>query len=81
MTVTNILIILNLGCEMLYVIDQRLKAQSIPLDKSAQGKNGDRIAQRGAHLPFAILIGRCEKASPVLWLATYCISPNAIGTS
>uniref|UniRef100_A0A182ME13 Uncharacterized protein n=1 Tax=Anopheles culicifacies TaxID=139723 RepID=A0A182ME13_9DIPT len=36
MTVTNILIILNLGCEMLYVIDQRLKAQSIPLDKSAQ---------------------------------------------
>ncbi|XP_058128395.1 protein OSCP1 [Anopheles ziemanni] len=36
MSVTNILIILNLGCEMLYVIDQRLKAQSIPLDKSAQ---------------------------------------------
>ncbi|XP_053679047.1 uncharacterized protein LOC128729599 [Anopheles nili] len=36
MAVTNILIILNLGCEMLYVIDQRLKAQSIPLDKSAQ---------------------------------------------
>lgn len=26
-----------LGCEMLYVIDQRLKAQSISLEKSAQG--------------------------------------------
>ncbi|XP_055533021.1 protein OSCP1 [Wyeomyia smithii] len=36
MTVTNLFIILNLGCEMLYVIDQRLKAQTIPLDKSAQ---------------------------------------------
>ncbi|XP_050091696.1 protein OSCP1 [Anopheles aquasalis] len=36
MTITNLLIILNLGCEMLYVIDQRLKAQAIPLDKSAQ---------------------------------------------
>lgn len=37
MTITNLFIILNLGCEMLYVIDQRLKAQAIPLDKSAQG--------------------------------------------
>nr|XP_029712907.1 protein OSCP1-like [Aedes albopictus] len=36
MTITNLFIILNLGCEMLYVIDQRLKAQAIPLDKSAQ---------------------------------------------
>ncbi|XP_053685944.1 protein OSCP1 [Sabethes cyaneus] len=36
MTVTNLFIILNLGSEMLYVIDQRLKAQAIPLDKSAQ---------------------------------------------
>ncbi|XP_065091931.1 protein OSCP1 [Ochlerotatus camptorhynchus] len=36
MTITNLFIILNLGSEMLYVIDQRLKAQAIPLDKSAQ---------------------------------------------
>ncbi|XP_058831761.1 protein OSCP1 isoform X1 [Topomyia yanbarensis] len=36
MTITNLFIVLNLGCEMLYVIDQRLKAQTIPLDKSAQ---------------------------------------------
>ncbi|XP_055627948.1 uncharacterized protein LOC129769601 [Toxorhynchites rutilus septentrionalis] len=36
MAITNLFIILNLGCEMLYVIDQRLKAQTIPLDKSAQ---------------------------------------------
>ncbi|XP_050348170.1 protein OSCP1 [Nymphalis io] len=27
-------IVINLGCEMIYVIDQRLKAQKIPLDKS-----------------------------------------------
>lgn len=38
MTITNLFILLNLGSEMLYVIDQRLKAQAIPLDKSAQGK-------------------------------------------
>ncbi|XP_001848323.2 protein OSCP1 [Culex quinquefasciatus] len=36
MTITNLFILLNLGSEMLYVIDQRLKAQAIPLDKSAQ---------------------------------------------
>lgn len=28
----------KLGCEMLYVIEQRLKAQNIALEKSAQGK-------------------------------------------
>lgn len=40
---TNIFLIINLGCEMLYVIDQRLKAQSITLEKSAQGKNHLKI--------------------------------------
>lgn len=34
----NIFLVLNLGSEMLYVIDQRLRAQSIPLDKSARGR-------------------------------------------
>jgi hypothetical protein len=34
---SNVYLIINLGCEMVYVIDQRLKAQNIPLDKSAQG--------------------------------------------
>ena len=33
----NLFLVLNLGSEMLYVIDQRLRAQSIALDKSAQG--------------------------------------------
>ncbi|XP_075168789.1 organic solute carrier partner 1 [Haematobia irritans] len=32
----NVFIIVNLGCEMLYVIDQRLKAQKIATDKSRQ---------------------------------------------
>ncbi|XP_037044919.1 protein OSCP1 [Bradysia coprophila] len=32
----NLFLVLNLGCEMLYVIDQRLKAQRITLEKSAQ---------------------------------------------
>ncbi|XP_014357714.2 protein OSCP1 [Papilio machaon] len=27
-------IVINLGCEMIYVIDQRLKSQNIPMDKS-----------------------------------------------
>lgn len=34
----NVFILVNLGCEMLYVIDQRLKAQQIPVNKSKQGK-------------------------------------------
>lgn len=33
----NVFILVNLGCEMLFVIDQRLKAQEIPLEKSIQG--------------------------------------------
>lgn len=37
MTLANPFIIFNLGCEMLYVIDQRLKAQCITLEKSTQG--------------------------------------------
>lgn len=35
----NSFLIINLGCEMLYVIDQRLKAQCITLEKSTQGKS------------------------------------------
>lgn len=34
----NPFLIINLGCEMLYVIDQRLKAQCITLEKSTQGE-------------------------------------------
>lgn len=30
-------IVINLGCEMIYVIDQRLKTQKVPLDKSERG--------------------------------------------
>lgn len=30
------LIVTNLGCEMVYILDQRLKAQSIPTDKAAK---------------------------------------------
>ncbi|GAB0093073.1 uncharacterized protein DMENIID0001_081250 [Sergentomyia squamirostris] len=32
----NVFLVINLGCEMLYVIDQRLKAQHVNLEKSAQ---------------------------------------------
>lgn len=38
MSRANIFLVINLGCEMLYVIDQRLKAQRITVEKSAQGK-------------------------------------------
>lgn len=37
----NLFLVINLGCEMLYVIDQRLKAQRITVDKSAQGKQNE----------------------------------------
>lgn len=32
-------IVINLGCEMIYVIEQRLKMQNISMDKSEKGKN------------------------------------------
>lgn len=35
MTLENLFLVLNLGCEMIYVIDQRLNAQSVALDKAA----------------------------------------------
>lgn len=37
MTLPNLLLLVNLGCEMLYIIDQRLQAQRVAKDKSAQG--------------------------------------------
>ena len=39
MSLENSFLIINLGSEMIYVIHQRLKAQLIDEDKSAQGKN------------------------------------------
>lgn len=38
MSLPNLFLLVNLGCEMLYIIDQRLMAQNIAKDKSAQGK-------------------------------------------
>lgn len=38
MALPNLFMLINLGCEMLYIIDQRLIAQDIAKDKSAQGK-------------------------------------------
>lgn len=34
------LLVMNLGGEMLYVLDQRLQAPNIPEDKSQKGKDG-----------------------------------------
>lgn len=38
MSLVNIFLLINLGCEMLYIIDQRLIAQAVSRDKAAQGK-------------------------------------------
>lgn len=38
MSLSNLFLLINLGCEMLYIIDQRLSAQNIAKDKSAQGE-------------------------------------------
>ncbi|KAI8439288.1 hypothetical protein MSG28_013121 [Choristoneura fumiferana] len=37
-------IVVNLGCEMIYVIEQRLKAQNIPAEKSERGQMGNFIS-------------------------------------
>lgn len=39
MSLVNLFLLMNLGCEMLYIIDQRLNAQNIAKDKAALGKN------------------------------------------
>lgn len=39
MSIANLFLLINLGCEMIYIIDQRLTAQDIAKDKSAQGEN------------------------------------------
>lgn len=31
------LLVINMGGEMMYILEQRLQAQSIPVDKSARG--------------------------------------------
>lgn len=33
------MLIVNMGAEMIYVLDQRLKAQNIPHDKSTKGES------------------------------------------
>lgn len=37
MAKVNAWLLINLGCEMIYIIDQRLSAQNIDKDKAAQG--------------------------------------------
>lgn len=34
------MLVINMGAEMVYVLDQRLKAQNIPREKSAKGERG-----------------------------------------
>lgn len=41
------LLFLNLGGEMLYILDQRLRAQSIPGEKARKGEPG--LGQGGRH--------------------------------
>lgn len=36
------MLIVNMGAEMIYVLDQRLKAQNIPRDKSSKGMTDRR---------------------------------------
>lgn len=67
----NLFLVLNLGSEMLYVIDQRLRAQSIALDKSAQGKYLKKISRKGHVFGYANLISittlapcHCVNCSP-----------------
>lgn len=42
----NVFLMVNLGCEMIFVIDQRLKAQRLPQQKAEQGDNLTKIFAR-----------------------------------
>lgn len=44
MSLSNLFLLVNLGCEMLFIIDQRLMAQDIAKDKSAQGEFCNKIS-------------------------------------
>lgn len=38
------MLVINMGAEMVYVLDQRLKAQNIPREKSAKGERASERA-------------------------------------
>lgn len=57
MSLSNLFLLVNLGCEMLYIVDQRLTAQEIGKDKAAQGK-----LKIFSH-PFTVLRAFCFSSS------------------
>ncbi len=44
-------LIVNLGVEMLYVLEQRLRAQAIPVEKSRQGEQAQRANRLASACP------------------------------
>lgn len=59
------ILFLNLGGEMLYILDQRLRAQSIPQEKSRKGKDFEIKLLHGDKVVCVVLpyICRCTKLS------------------
>lgn len=49
------ILFLNLGGEMLYILDQRLRAQSIPYEKAKKGKNEKYNTVDNVLLSFIVL--------------------------
>lgn len=55
MALPNLFLLVNLGCEMLYIIDQRLVAQSVAKDKSAQGRTFSTFKTDGIYINILVL--------------------------
>ena len=52
---------LNLGGEMLYIIDQRLRAQEVPLDRATKGCGGGGVGRGLLQLQYEVEIVRHTK--------------------
>ncbi|NWR21236.1 OSCP1 protein, partial [Emberiza fucata] len=59
------LLFLNLGGEMLYILDQRLRAQSIPGEKARKGERGAAPSAPGVAEPLAVSPGMAVSPLPV----------------
>ncbi|XP_017475639.1 PREDICTED: uncharacterized protein LOC108365906 [Rhagoletis zephyria] len=77
----NIFLLVNLGCEMLYVIDQRLKAQQISEEKSTQVIHDVTVVLLEAKFIDSLIVGSTRNNSQLLTVDHCKFMMNDIATS
>uniref|UniRef100_W8B368 Protein OSCP1 n=1 Tax=Ceratitis capitata TaxID=7213 RepID=W8B368_CERCA len=77
----NVFLMVNLGCEMLYVIDQRLKAQQICDEKSTQVIHDVTVVLLEPKFIDSLIVGSTHKNSQLLTVDHCKFMLNDIATS